>query len=130
MVNLLLTLTLAGVIASLAAAYFLFVWFDGAKFFVEYLNLFKADRFLTHLKNFNKIKSQGSPSSYLDYISDNYNNFLVRLVTCPKCFSIWVALAFWLLLSLTTLSFDLLKSAPIGAFLSAFLSYHLYKLTK
>ncbi len=92
---LILNLILSLILVILAVSYFLVVWFDGAKFFVEYLKLFGLSDKILHVKKFLANQKQGSFDTYLDYISLYKDSFLTRLVTCPKCFSIWVSTIFY-----------------------------------
>jgi hypothetical protein len=91
----------------LAVAYFLTIWFDGAKFFIEYLKLAGLANKIPHVKKYLTVKSQGSPDTYLEYIEVNKDNFLTRLVTCPKCFSFWISVSFILSYVLAVCLFDL-----------------------
>lgn len=121
---------------SLASSYLLLIWFDGAKVFLEYIQLFRLTRFSETIKNYNLVKNQGYQESYLDYISTFYDGFLTRLVTCEKCFSFWITnfLFFYYILMVFTYFYDLgillLSFTPIFIFALPTLSYTLYKLIK
>jgi hypothetical protein len=124
--------------AGLATGYFLTVWFDGAKFFVEYLQLLKLTTKVKSVRNFLNAKEQGSDEDYLEYIQTWHDSFLTRLITCPKCFSVWAASAFFLYYVLVVTFLVNVKSglvlaalSPLISAASAFTGLSLYnKLTK
>jgi hypothetical protein len=74
-----------------SVGYLLLVWFDDAKFFVEYGKLFGFRRFLPHFDKFLIAEEKGSSMTYLDFITQVKDGFITRLVTCPKCLSVWLA---------------------------------------
>lgn len=98
------------ILISLAGSYFMSVWFGGgAQFFIEYIKLFKLDSKIPHVKTFLDLKEQGMPDSYLEYIQANYDNFIVRLITCEKCLAVWIS-AFLIIPFMIMLSFFNCKS--------------------
>lgn len=130
----LLSLILSVILVSLASSYILLAWFDGAKFLLEYLKLLKLDSKIPTIKEYNDSKSQGSPLDFLEYISEYKDTFITRLVTCPKCLSLWVAGFFWIVLSIllaiSTRDCLSILFLPIAAPASASISYLIHKLIK
>lgn len=133
MLDTIVSLSLMFCLSSLASAYLLFTWFDGAKFFLEYVKLFRLSWLFKSVENFNKIKAQGANINYLDYRMEYYDSFVTRLVTCPKCLSLWISGLFWIISSFIVLIFNkkygifFTAISPIASFASAFASYFLYK---
>lgn len=78
-----------------ATSYALKIWFDQAKFFVEYCNLFGLHRFIKPLSQYNASVTKGNTQGFLEFLECAYSaNFIVRLITCMDCLSFWVSLAF------------------------------------
>ncbi len=75
-------------IASLTLAMVLTVWFQ-TNAFVEYMRLFRLTRFFK-LDEF--LKVEGGDEDYLSFLTEYYDGFLIRLVTCPVCLSFWLGL--------------------------------------
>lgn len=125
-------LVLLPILVALSSGYLLTIWFDGSKFFLEYAKLFRIHLLIPHLKKFIRMREEGSPYEYLDYIAEFKDCFLTRLVTCPKCLSAWVN-GFSFLLQLgcaflvaKELFLLLLILSPFYIFAESFLSLYLY----
>lgn len=70
----------------------LYIWFD-TDAFIEWGELFHL-KFLKY-KQYNDVKKSALSSmaakSYSDFLLFHYGKyFLIRLITCPICFSVWV----------------------------------------
>lgn len=69
-------------------AFILIIWFN-TDAIVEYvtlsrLNLFKVNDYLIH-------KANDCSITYHAFLLSRYNNFLIRLITCPICLSMWLS---------------------------------------
>ena len=72
----------------------LYIWLD-TDAFIEYAELFHLSFF--KYKEFRQkqlLNRLGTPLSYVDFISMEYNSFFVRLITCPICLTVWLTLLF------------------------------------
>ena len=70
---------------SLMIVFVLVAWFE-TNAFVEYARLFgfKLEKYK---------KSEGLGLLFVDWLPIKYDNFLVRLITCPLCLSTWLSAA-------------------------------------
>lgn len=60
---------------------------------VEYANLLRFS-FIFRLSEYNSLKKEGYEGVYTDFLKEYYNDyFIVRLLTCPICFSFWLGAA-------------------------------------
>lgn len=76
---------------SILLGYVLFVWFR-TNVFVEYVNLFRLSQFF-YVADFNKLNTDGYNGSYLEFLKEYYyEQFFVRLVSCPICLGFWLSL--------------------------------------
>jgi hypothetical protein len=67
----------------------LYIWLN-TNAFSEYLNLFGFhDMF--GVEEYNVATKDDPTTSYTDYIAANKTGFFARLVTCPKCLSVWLS---------------------------------------
>jgi hypothetical protein len=99
-----------------SVGYLLLIWFDDAKFFLEYLQLFGLDKKIPHINNYLKSKEQGNSQSYLDYLGVVKDNFLTRLVLCEKCLSAWLSILSWMAILMWIffiLSFKIIYILPL-----------------
>jgi hypothetical protein len=72
-------------------SYIMLIWLR-TNALAEYLTLFKLDRFLKVVE-YNKLHSEGYDGSYLEFLSAYYSDkFIVRLVKCPVCISVWLGI--------------------------------------
>jgi hypothetical protein len=77
----------------------LYIWID-TDAFIEWAELFRLKWF--KYKEYQEIKSGPLASvagkTYCDFLLFNYGKFfLIRLVTCPLCFSVWMNIVAFLL---------------------------------
>jgi hypothetical protein len=80
----------------------LYIWFD-TDAFVEWAGLLRLK--FAKTKEFQANKMSSIPlvaaQTYIDFLLYNYgrDSFLIRLITCPVCFSVWcniiLGLVFW-----------------------------------
>lgn len=75
-----------------SGALILIVWFE-TDAFEEYMGLFNVGGLYFDLSNYRATKERIG-ISYTDYLSMNYNNFFINLITCPICLGIWINLIF------------------------------------
>lgn len=117
-----------------SVAYLLVIWFDDAKFFVEYGSKFGLRKIWPHFDAFLKAKEAGSDQSYLEFISIVKNNFWTRLVTCEKCLSPWISFGYLMftmsIASLVVQDFRLLLAAPSMTLPVAFAALKEFNQTK
>jgi hypothetical protein len=71
-------------------AFILKIWLN-TNTFIEYTDLFKLYKIVPHLKNYHIIREQGSDFTYLAYLSQFYDSFFVRLITCEICLGTWLS---------------------------------------
>lgn len=76
--------------SSSVVALFLIIWFR-TEAFVEYCRLFKLDR-ISHYKNYDEKKANDVSLTYHGYLRQYHNSFRVRLLTCPICVALWLAM--------------------------------------
>jgi len=67
----------------------LIIWFN-TEAFVEYSRLFNLP--LVKVKEYLIAKERDCTLSYHTYLLLNYNNFFIRLITCPICTSFWLSI--------------------------------------
>ena len=107
-------------------AYLLLVWFE-THAFGEYMELFRIDKFIPILKKYHKIRDQGSPLTFQEYLSQYYSKyFIVKILTCPVCLTPWLSLIFCSLLAFyVSFKLGVFCLAPL-----AYLSLLFYKIQK
>lgn len=79
-----LVITLIGLILTL--------WFR-SNAWLEYTKLLGCN-FLSKYKEYEAEVSKYPLLEYHDFLKQNYNCFLIRLITCPVCLSTWLGLLF------------------------------------
>ena len=68
----------------------LLIWLKSDAF-VEYFDLLKLDMAFG-IRSYKKLRGEVSyPMSYPDYLLLKHNSFLIRLITCPLCLSVWTS---------------------------------------
>lgn len=67
----------------------LIIWFN-TDAFVEYCKLIKFP--FVKVKEYLIAKERDCTLSYHTFLLLNYNNFFVKLLTCPVCFCVWLSL--------------------------------------
>tara|TARA_Y100001938_G_scaffold8794_3_gene10756 strand:- start:1081 stop:1434 length:354 start_codon:yes stop_codon:yes gene_type:complete len=101
----------------IAFACILYLWHN-TEVFVEYVSLFGLGK-LFYIKDYKEEQEVNPLMDYETFLLTNHNNFLVRLITCPICLSVWFNIfaclvhknfeAFFLLLWLTWLFYFSIK---------------------
>jgi len=74
---------------------FLIVWFK-TNVIVEYLFFLPIiSKYIKEYKKASKIQNHGT---FINFLSLNYNSFIVRLISCQFCITAWLALIslFWI----------------------------------
>lgn len=79
----------------------LYIWFD-TDAFIEWASLFRCKWF--KYQEFNEIKKNAlsavAGKSYCEFLLFKYGRyFLIRLITCPICFTVWVNIVLYFLFS-------------------------------
>lgn len=80
------------VCVALFLGYCLLIWLN-TDAFIEYMNLlhipfFKKQQYL-------ELKEQGYAGNYISFLSEYYSDFfMVRLLACPICISVWLSIFF------------------------------------
>lgn len=72
----------------------LFYTFE-SNFLIEYCKLFKIDKFLPYFKQYKETVAAGGQVNYFNYIyklAEIDNRFLIKLISCPICFSFWLSI--------------------------------------
>ena|SRR5271157_656931 len=95
-------------ITSLIIATILVLWFR-SEAYVEYCRLFHLN-FLSFYKDYDEKRHNDVSLTYFGYLRQYHNCFFVRLITCPVCTGIWLALS----LTLLTLDWITFPTAFIG----------------
>lgn len=72
----------------------LLIWFR-TEAWLEYTRLFGIN-FLSFYKDYDVKRSQDITLTYHIYLRRYHDCFFVRLITCPICVTIWIALLGWL----------------------------------
>jgi hypothetical protein len=69
----------------------LLLWFNSTAF-VEYSKLFGISKFF-FVDIFEEIllNSIDDSFTYQSFLQEHYNCFFIRLITCPKCLSVWLS---------------------------------------
>lgn len=67
------------------------IWFN-TDAFIEYIQYIKvlSDRF--KVKEYLLFRQKFSNINYHSFLLLNYNNFFIRLITCPSCIGVWLNL--------------------------------------
>ena len=68
----------------------LYIWHD-TDTFVGYMSLFGLGNFFG-IKKFKEERELNPMMDYESYLLINHNSFLIRLITCPICLSVWLNL--------------------------------------
>ena len=85
-------MTLLFILSSLIAT-ILLAWFN-SDFIVEYGKLFGMSKLLK-LRDYRmkKLEHGGPTPTYPQFLRMTYDNFFVKLISCPICLSIWFSVA-------------------------------------
>ena len=96
---------------ALICGFLLLVWFR-TNAFVEYINLFKFNKF-SKIKEYNELHANGYEGNFLDFLYEYYKDmFLVRLIACPICLSFWLGVFVYM----ASPSVESLSIAPLALF--------------
>lgn len=68
--------------------FILFIWFE-TDALLEYSKLIGLSK-LFKVNYFTKYLELNPKASYFSFLRKYYNNFFVRLITCPPCLTFWV----------------------------------------
>lgn len=96
-------------ISTIALILLIFFRTDG---FVEYSRLLGFDG-ISFYRDFDEKSEHDVSLTYHQYLRYYHNCFIVRLVTCPICLSVWLGLVICLVGTLTTLNPHYLLLMPI-----------------
>jgi hypothetical protein len=100
---------------------FLFLFFE-TEGLLEWLKFFKLSKFLPYYEEFESIINSGGKIKYLLFLSNRDKSFLMQLITCPVCLSVWLSLLISLFLGI--------RFFPIINFSGLFFFYSLKLLEK
>lgn len=78
------------ILSSSVVALVLIIWFR-TEAWVEYCRLFKFN-FLSFYKDYDAKKKNDVTLTYHGYLRQYHNCFQVRLLTCPICVAVWIAM--------------------------------------
>ena len=79
---------------------------------IEYCKLLHLDG-ISQYKDYELKKSNDLSLDYIQYLRQYHNCFLIRLITCPICLSIWLSI----IAGTITLSFSLIPIFIVGSLL-------------
>ena len=71
-------------------ALILLIWFR-TDAWLEYCRLLRLD-VLSFYKDYEAKKHEDATLKYLHYLRRDHNCFFVRLITCPTCLAVWLAI--------------------------------------
>lgn len=77
-------------ISSSIVALFLVIWFR-TEAFIEYCRLFHLD-LISYYKDYDEKKANDVSLTYLTYLRRCHNGFKTKLITCPVCVAVWLAM--------------------------------------
>lgn len=92
----------------------LFLWYETSAFH-EYLRRVPLLNKFLGFKEYDENKKYYDHCSYQEFLSIHYDNFLVKLISCPYCLSFWTSLV-------TTLYFTRMEFLPV-IYMSSILAY-------
>jgi hypothetical protein len=106
---------------SASIAMFLVIWFNNT--FVEYMNLLRLTKFF-YIEEYNNITVDDPSLSYLEYLAANRSNFLVKIISCPKCIVVWLSILLHIPI-IVFIDFPLIF-IPVSIFIAAYFSLLMY----
>ncbi len=68
----------------------LILWFK-TEAFIEYVNLFRMNK-LFHTDEYEKESNNNPFFTYHDFLLKRYDSFIIRLITCPICLTVWMSI--------------------------------------
>ena len=99
------------IIGSCIIALTLLIWFRSDAY-IEYCKLFRLN-WLSFYKDFLEKKKEDISLEYLHYLRRDHDCFLVRLITCPICLSVWIGTSICLVGVLMTTSIASMLLMPV-----------------
>lgn len=93
-------MTLLFILSSFIATLFL-VWFN-SDFIVEYGKLFGLRKLLRLREYKEKQRETPVPLAYPLFLKMTYDNFFIKLISCPVCLSVWLSIVFGLIFHIWT----------------------------
>jgi hypothetical protein len=100
------------------------LWFE-SEFVVEYARLLKLNNSVSFFKRFDKQEREGSPLNFKEFLTQNYNSFFIRLITCPICLSAWLGFIGSIIVGFSNWKIGLIVSLPF-----AYLGLFLYEIVR
>lgn len=82
-------MTLLFILSSLIATIFL-IWFN-SDFIIEYGTVFGLSKFFKIQEYKEKQREIPIPLAYPLFLKMKYDNFFIKLITCPICLSVWLS---------------------------------------
>jgi len=76
--------------SSFIVAMFLLIWFRSDAY-LEYCRLFKLN-FISFYKDYDEKRKDDVSLDYHTYLRQYHNCFFTKLITCPICTAIWLAI--------------------------------------
>jgi len=95
------------------------IWFE-TEAFVEYIKLFRLDWF--KVNEYLNAKKLNFELTYHSYLLANHNNFFIKLITCPICFTTWLSIILSVLFTPSILNFSII-------FVLSIVGFNIYKKT-
>jgi hypothetical protein len=75
---------------SFIVALILLIWFR-TEAFVEYCRIMNMN-YISKYKDYDLKRKEDVSLTYLTYLRQYHDGFLVRLITCPICLSVWISI--------------------------------------
>ncbi|NBP01174.1 MAG: hypothetical protein EBU90_13755 [Proteobacteria bacterium] len=72
--------------------FIIYVWFK-TDAFIEYFKYIRLFNKLFKINEYYAFREKYNNINYHTFLLLNYNNFFIRLITCPSCISVWVTLS-------------------------------------
>lgn len=85
------------ILISSIIALHLLIWFR-TDAYLEYCRLLKLN-FISDYKGFDREYSQDVSLTYHIFLRRYHNNFFIRLITCPICLAVWLAIIYTIIFS-------------------------------
>ena len=70
--------------------FFMYIWFN-TDAFIEYFQHIKYLSDLFKIKEYFSFREKFNNLNYHTFLLLNYNNFFIRLITCPSCLGVWLS---------------------------------------
>jgi hypothetical protein len=69
--------------------FFMYIWFN-TDAFIEYCRYIRYFSYKFKVKEYLSFRDKYPNISYHAFLILNYNNFFIRLITCPSCLGVWL----------------------------------------